>query len=79
MDSKKNLPERKADHIRINLEHDVSSDQKNGLDDFQFVHQALPEIDLAQVTLQTQTLWESASCAIPDLIDDRGNGRGITT
>ena len=56
MDSKKILPERKADHIRINLEHDVESGLTNGLDAYQFVHQALPEIDLAQVSLQTSLL-----------------------
>jgi len=48
------LPERKADHIRINLESDVTSGLTNGLDCYQFVHQALPEIDLMQVSLQTR-------------------------
>ena len=53
MNSKNNLPERKADHIRINLESDVSSGLSTGLDNYRFVHQALPEMDLAQVSLQT--------------------------
>lgn len=53
MDSKKILSERKAEHIRINLEQDVESGLRNGLDVYQFIHQALPEIDLAQVSLQT--------------------------
>lgn len=53
MNSKNNLPERKADHIRINLESDVVSGLDTGLDDYRFVHQALPEMDLMQVSLRT--------------------------
>ncbi|MCD4674182.1 MAG: type 2 isopentenyl-diphosphate Delta-isomerase [Anaerolineaceae bacterium] len=53
MDSKNNLPQRKTDHIRINLENDVKSSLTNGLDGYHFVHQALPEIDLAQISLKT--------------------------
>lgn len=41
---------RKADHIRINLEEDVAFKQlTTGLERYFFMHQALPEIDLAQV------------------------------
>jgi isopentenyl-diphosphate Delta-isomerase len=40
---------RKADHIRINLEEDVRSGLTTGLERYRFVHQALPELDLAQV------------------------------
>jgi isopentenyl-diphosphate Delta-isomerase len=41
---------RKADHIRINLEEDVSFPQlTTGLERYHFVHQALPELDLAEV------------------------------
>lgn len=54
MESKNYLSERKADHIRINLEADVSSGLTNGLDDYHFVHQALPEMDLTQVSSQTR-------------------------
>jgi len=53
MNGENKLPERKADHIRINLEHDVQSGAVNGLDAYHFVHQALPEIDLAQVSTHT--------------------------
>ncbi|MBI4769015.1 MAG: type 2 isopentenyl-diphosphate Delta-isomerase [Chloroflexi bacterium] len=42
---------RKADHIRINLEEDVRSALTNGLERYAFLHQALPELDLAQVSL----------------------------
>lgn len=42
---------RKADHIRINLEQDVAFKRlSTGLENYFFMHQALPEIDLAAVT-----------------------------
>lgn len=40
------IVERKADHLRINLERDVRSALSNGLERYRFVHQALPELDL---------------------------------
>ncbi len=41
---------RKADHIRINLEEDVKFKQlTTGLETYFFMHEALPELDLAQV------------------------------
>ena len=42
---------RKNDHIRINLEKDVQSGLSTGLERFHFIHQALPEINLANVDL----------------------------
>jgi len=45
------IGQRKADHIRINLEKDVRSALTNGLDSYRFVHQALPELDLESVNL----------------------------
>jgi isopentenyl-diphosphate delta-isomerase len=51
------IERRKADHIRINLEQDVSFDRlTTGLERYRFIHQALPEIDLAQVDLSTGIL-----------------------
>lgn len=42
--------QRKADHIRINLEEDVNfRSLTTGLERYHFLHQALPEIDLAAV------------------------------
>ncbi len=41
---------RKADHIRVNLEEDVSSALSSGFERLQFQHDALPELDLADVT-----------------------------
>jgi isopentenyl-diphosphate delta-isomerase len=46
---------RKADHIRINVEEDVSFKKlTSGLENYFFMHQALPEIDLAAVDTTTQ-------------------------
>jgi len=42
---------RKSDHIRINLEEDVRSGLKTGLERYRFIHQALPEIDLDDIDL----------------------------
>ena len=40
---------RKSDHIRINLDEDVSSGLKTGLEQYRFAHRALPELDLDAV------------------------------
>jgi isopentenyl-diphosphate delta-isomerase len=41
---------RKSDHIRINLEEDVDFRQlTTGFENYHFLHQAMPEIDLARV------------------------------
>lgn len=45
---------RKLDHLRINLTEDVQFKQTtSGLERYRFVHQALPEIDLSEVSLAT--------------------------
>jgi isopentenyl-diphosphate Delta-isomerase len=41
--------QRKNDHILINLNSDVSSGLTNGLEDYHFLHCALPEFDLKEV------------------------------
>lgn len=44
------IKQRKADHIRINLEEDVQFPQlTSGLERYRFVHQALPELDLDDI------------------------------
>ncbi len=49
--------QRKADHIRINLEENVTFNKlTTGLDNYFFMHQALPEIDLAAVDTHTNFL-----------------------
>jgi isopentenyl-diphosphate delta-isomerase len=43
---------RKAEHIRINLEEDVSAKGvSSGFEHYRFVHQALPEVDLDSIDL----------------------------
>ncbi len=46
-----NTSQRKDDHLDINIQKDVSSTLSNGLEAYHFLHQALPEIDLADVDL----------------------------
>ncbi|MEZ4582424.1 MAG: alpha-hydroxy-acid oxidizing protein, partial [Caldilineaceae bacterium] len=44
------INQRKLDHIRINLDEDVSfPDVTTGLERYRFTHQALPELDLPAV------------------------------
>ncbi len=46
--------QRKADHIRINLEEDVSFKRlTTGLEDFFFMHHALPELNLDEIDTHT--------------------------
>ncbi len=54
------LEQRKADHIRINLEEDVGFDRlTTGLEKYRFIHQALPELNLAEVDLSTSLFGRS--------------------
>lgn len=49
-----NHANRKSEHIRINLEEDVSfPNLTTGLEKFHFVHQALPELDLDDIDFST--------------------------
>jgi len=50
------LERRKSDHIRINLEENVDSSLTTGLEYYRFIHQAVPEFDLAQVDTRTTLL-----------------------
>lgn len=43
------IDQRKADHIKINLEKDVRSALTTGLENYHFVHEALPELDLERI------------------------------
>ena len=43
------IDQRKADHIKINLEKDVRSAMTTRLENYRFTHEALPELDLEQV------------------------------
>ncbi len=43
------IDQRKADHIKINLEQDVRSALTTGLENYRFTHEALPELDLNRI------------------------------
>ncbi len=49
MDKVSPINKRKADHIKINLEQDVRSGLTSGLERYQIIHEALPEVDLNKV------------------------------
>ena len=48
------ISSRKADHIRINLEESVRSGLTTGLEHYNFIHRALPELNLNDVDLNLQ-------------------------
>lgn len=51
---------RKADHIRINLEEDVTFNKlTTGLEKYYFMHQALPELNFAEINTETKLLGKS--------------------
>ena len=50
------ISHRKYEHIRINLEKDVQSTLSTGLEGYRLIHQALPEIRLADIDL-SQSLF----------------------
>jgi len=63
---------RKADHIRVNLEEDVRSAVTSGLEDYRFVHQALPELDLDQIDTRSELFGKQI--AAPVLISSMTGG-----
>ena len=51
------IDQRKSDHIKINLEQDVRSALTTGLENYRFIHEALPELDLNRIDT-TLSLFE---------------------
>ena len=69
------IEERKADHLRLNLEEEVQFRQvTTGLERYRFQHQALPEIDLTDIDLSTTFLGKSLR--YPFLISSMTGGTG---
>ncbi|MBI5932215.1 MAG: type 2 isopentenyl-diphosphate Delta-isomerase [Chloroflexi bacterium] len=66
------LVNRKADHIKINLEQDVRSALTTGLEDFCFVHEALPELDLNRLDASLRLF--SRRLAAPILVSSMTGG-----
>jgi isopentenyl-diphosphate delta-isomerase len=66
------IDQRKADHIKINLEKDVRSGLTTGLEKYRFLHEALPELDLEQV--DTSLSLFGKKLAAPILISSMTGG-----
>jgi isopentenyl-diphosphate delta-isomerase len=64
--------QRKTDHIRINLEEDVHSGLTTGLERFSFIHEALPDFNLRDVSLDTVFLGHTLK--VPILISSMTGG-----
>ncbi len=63
---------RKSDHVRINLEQNVRSGLTNGLERFQLIHEALPELDLEAVDTSVNLFGKQL--AAPILISSMTGG-----
>lgn len=59
-----NIKSRKSDHIQINLENDVRSSLTTGLERYQFIHRALPEIDFDDVEISISFFEKRLSAPI---------------
>jgi len=68
--------QRKSDHIKIVLEKNVKSGLTSGFEKYQFVHNALPEMDLNQVDLTTTFLNHAVK--VPLLISSMTGGNEET-
>ncbi len=68
---------RKSDHIRINLEEDVSSGLTTGLERWRFPNQALPELDLQDI--RTDQVFLKKSISAPLLISSMTGGTESAT
>lgn len=66
------IDQRKADHIKINLEQDVRSALTTGLETVHFIHEALPELDLNR--LDTSLKVFGKTLASPTLVSSMTGG-----
>ncbi len=67
------IDQRKADHIRINLEEDVHFPTlTTGLETYRFTHQALPELDLQEIDTSVQIFGKRL--ALPLLVSSMTGG-----
>ncbi|HNC07129.1 MAG TPA: type 2 isopentenyl-diphosphate Delta-isomerase [Anaerolineales bacterium] len=58
------IDQRKADHIKINLEQDVRSALTTGLENYHFIHEALPELDLNRLDTSLNLFGKTLSSPI---------------
>ena len=66
------IKDRKLDHIKINLEKDVRSSLTTGLENYHFIHEALPELDLERVNTSLSLFGKKL--AAPILISSMTGG-----
>ncbi len=66
------LPQRKDDHIKINLEQDVQSNTSTGFEKLHLRHNALPELDFASI--ETSITLFNKQLAAPILISSMTGG-----
>jgi len=64
MPDSSSISARKSDHIRINLEQDVRSGLTTGLENYRFIHRAMPELDLSDVDLSQQVFGKRLQAPI---------------
>jgi isopentenyl-diphosphate delta-isomerase len=64
MPDNSSIPVRKSDHIRINLEEDVQSTIKTGLESLRFIHRSLPEMDLLDVDFSSNLFGKKLEAPI---------------
>lgn len=53
------IKQRKKDHVDLTVEGDVNYSQSTGFEDYRFVHNALPEVDLGAVSTECSLLGRS--------------------
>jgi isopentenyl-diphosphate delta-isomerase len=66
------MEQRKNDHIQINVQKDVQSGRKTGLDSYQFVHNSLPEMNFEEVKCDCSFL--GVNLKIPLIISSMTGG-----
>jgi len=59
-----NTSSRKADHIKINLEREVSSSLSTGLERYYFMHEALPDINLSDISISQKLFGKNLNFPI---------------
>ncbi|GIO24541.1 type 2 isopentenyl-diphosphate Delta-isomerase [Oceanobacillus sp. J11TS1] len=74
----KGINQRKTEHIRLCLEGNVEGvDKSTGLEGIHFLHNALPEIDFADITLETSFLDKALKA--PFLVSSMTGGSELAT
>jgi isopentenyl-diphosphate delta-isomerase len=64
MDEVTPISSRKSDHIRINLEENTQSSLTTGLEGYQFIHRAIPELNLEEIDSRLSFLGKNLNAPI---------------